>query len=133
MINKERGQYTNFINCTMRLTLSFKYIIATTIIILVIMGITMSVISMNHEKLLVRQTEMQAKALFQQIVVTRRWVAEHGGIFIEELPWLSDNAFIWEGVVIMTTPSQQNGSYRPGKPLFDRRSPYGLRGANVES
>jgi hypothetical protein len=58
------------------------------------MGITMSVISMNHEKLLVRQTEMQAKALFQQIVVTRRWVAEHGGIFIEELPWLSDNAFV---------------------------------------
>jgi len=26
----------------------------------------------------------------------------------------------------MATPSQQNSSYRPGKPRFDRRLPYGL-------
>ena len=29
------------------------------------------------------------------------------------------------------TPSQRNGSYRPGKPLFDRRSNYALRVAFV--
>jgi len=40
---------------------------------------------------------------------------------------------IWEEVVKVTTPSQQNGSYRPGKPLFDRRPTYGLRVASVES
>ena len=32
----------------------------------------------------------------------------------------------------MATPSQRNGSYRPGKPLFDRRSPYGWRGASIK-
>ena len=29
------------------------------------------------------------------------------------------------------TPSQRNGSYRPGKPLFDQRSNYALRVAFV--
>ena len=26
---------------------------------------------------------------------------------------------IWEEVAVLATPSQQSGSYRPGKPLFD--------------
>jgi hypothetical protein len=28
---------------------------------------------------------------------------------------------IWSEMIKMATPSQQNGSYRPGKPLFDQR------------
>jgi len=34
---------------------------------------------------------------------------------------------IWEEVAVETTPSQQNGSYRPGKPLFDQRPNLRLR------
>jgi hypothetical protein len=32
------------------------------------------------------QIEMQAKVLYKQVVITRRWVAEHGGVFIESCP-----------------------------------------------
>ena len=49
------------------------------------MGITLIVISKRHERLVLTQIEMQAKALFQQLVITRRWIADHGGVFVERL------------------------------------------------
>ena len=73
----------------MRINLSLKYIISTIIILVVVMGITLIVISKRQEGLILAQTEMQAKALFQQVVITRRWIADHGGVFVEKLPGLN--------------------------------------------
>jgi len=78
----------------MRINLSLKYIISTIIILAVVMGITLSIISKRHETLVVAQTEMQAKALFQQVVITRKWIADHGGVFVEKLPWVKPNPYL---------------------------------------
>ena len=78
----------------MRINLSLKYIISTIIILATVMGITLVVISKRHERLVLTQTEMQAKALFQQIVITRRWIADHGGVFVEKLPWVKPNPYL---------------------------------------
>lgn len=37
---------------------------------------------------------MQARSLFKQIVITRKWIADHGGIFVEQLPWVSANPYL---------------------------------------
>ncbi|MDI6743750.1 MAG: DUF3365 domain-containing protein [Thermodesulfovibrionales bacterium] len=78
----------------MRINLSLKYIISTIIILAAVMGITLIVISKRHERLVLTQIEMQAKALFQQLVITRRWIADHGGVFVERLPWIKPNPYL---------------------------------------
>lgn len=78
----------------MRLNLSLKYILSTTIVLLIVMGATLAVIAKRHEQLIMEQTRIQAKALFQQIVITRRWVSDHGGVFVEKLPWVSPNPYL---------------------------------------
>lgn len=84
----------------MRLTLSVKYILFTSLIVLVVMGTIMTVIAVRNEKLILAQAEMQAKALFQQIVITRRWVADHSGVFVEALPWVDENPFLKDPSVV---------------------------------
>jgi len=83
----------------MRINLSFKYIISTIIILVIAMGITLTVISKRQEQLVIAQTEMQAKALFQQIVITRRWIADHGGVFVEKLPWVKQNPYLPDSLI----------------------------------
>ncbi len=78
----------------MRLTLSLKYVVCTTLILLIVMGITLSVIAKRHEQLVFAQIEMQARTLFQQVVITRRWIADHGGVYVEQLPWVRPNPYL---------------------------------------
>lgn len=58
------------------------------------MGIMLGIIYKRHEKLVIEQTKIQAKALFQQIVITRKWIADHGGVFVEKLPWVKPNPYL---------------------------------------
>jgi signal transduction histidine kinase len=83
----------------MRINLSQKYILFTTVILLVVMGITLGVIAKRHEQLVMAQTEMQAKALFRQIVITRRWIADHGGVYVEKLPWVKPNPYLQNATI----------------------------------
>jgi signal transduction histidine kinase len=77
-----------------RLNLSLKYIVSITVILLVVLGLIFGVITRHHKQLVMAQTEMQAKALFQQVVITRRWVADHGGVYVEKLPWVTPNPYL---------------------------------------
>lgn len=36
----------------------------------------------------------QSRALFKQIVITRKWIADHGGVFVEKLPWVNPNPYM---------------------------------------
>ena len=78
----------------MRLNLSLKFVLSTTIILLFVLGITLGVVSKRHEQLIMAQVELQAKALFQQVVITRRWIADHGGVYVEKLPWVIPNPYL---------------------------------------
>jgi signal transduction histidine kinase len=78
----------------MRLNLSLKYIVSISLVLLLVIGVTFRMILKKHEQMVTNQLDMQAKALFKQVVITRRWVAEHGGIFIEKLPWVEPNPYL---------------------------------------
>lgn len=78
----------------MRLNLGPKYMLLTALVLLTVMGITLGIISVRHEELVMEQTKIQAKALFHQIVITRRWIADHGGVFVEKLPWVRENPYL---------------------------------------
>lgn len=84
----------------MRLNLSLKYTAFTAIAVFLVTGVALLIVSRRHERLITTQIEMQAKALFQQIVITRRWVSDHGGVFVEKLPWVRPNPYLYDSIVI---------------------------------
>ena len=42
------------------------------------------------------QLDQQAKSLIQQIIITRLWIADHGGLFIKQQPGVEANPFLPE-------------------------------------
>ena len=66
----------------LKISLSHKFVIGVAVTLIIAMGVSLYLISIKHEKLIYEQLDIQAKALFQQIVLTRRWVADHGGVFV---------------------------------------------------
>jgi signal transduction histidine kinase len=44
------------------------------------------VLAHQQERLIMAQIEREARVLFRQVVITRAWIADHGGVFIEKLP-----------------------------------------------
>ncbi|HTG01211.1 MAG TPA: ATP-binding protein [Nitrospirota bacterium] len=78
----------------MRINLSLKLAVTITVVLLPAMGLMSWSLLKKHEQMATAQVEQQAKALFKQVVLTRRWVAEHGGVFIEKLPWVEANPYL---------------------------------------
>ncbi len=70
----------------MKFSLSFKFIIGCSLTLLATLGATFYVFNERQEQLIIRQAENEARAVFRQIVLMRRWIADHGGVFVERLP-----------------------------------------------
>ncbi|KIH78097.1 HAMP domain-containing protein [Geoalkalibacter ferrihydriticus] len=78
----------------MKLSLSVKLVAGCSLILLVALSLTFYVINERQERLIIRQAENEARAVFQQIVIMRRWIADHGGVFVERLPWAQTNPYL---------------------------------------
>jgi len=77
-----------------RLSITAKLLVVTGMVILMTMGILFYLLIQKQERLLIDQVRNQARSLFRQIVITRRWIADHGGIFVERLPWVKPNPYL---------------------------------------
>ncbi len=78
----------------LRISLSLKFVIGVVVVLMITMGISIYYIDRNHEKLVIEQVGLQAKALFRQVVLTRKWIADHGGVFVEKLPWKEPSVYL---------------------------------------
>ncbi|WP_224746828.1 sensor histidine kinase [Pelovirga terrestris] len=72
------------------MSLSYKLVIGCSLILLVSLSSTFYIINERQQQLIIRQAENEARAIFQQIVIMRRWIADHGGVFVEQLPWAQE-------------------------------------------
>ncbi len=75
----------------MRLSLSYKLVIGCSLILLISLSVTFYIINERQQQLIIRQAENEARAVFQQIVIMRRWISDHGGVFVEQLPWAHES------------------------------------------
>jgi len=71
---------------TLKSSLSFKFIVGCSLTLLTTLGATFYIFNERQEQLILRQAENEARAVFRQIVLMRRWIADHGGVFVEKLP-----------------------------------------------
>jgi len=84
----------------LKISLSLKFVIGTAIILTVAMGIAIHFISQKHRSLIIEQLDVQARTLFSQIVLTRKWISDHGGIFVEKFPWKNPSPYLKEPEII---------------------------------
>ncbi|TNF56148.1 DUF3365 domain-containing protein, partial [bacterium] len=70
------------------------------VVLSLVMGVSFYFISKSHENLIIEQVDSQARSLFRQIVLTRKWVANHGGVFVEKVPWKDPNPYLIESEIV---------------------------------
>jgi diguanylate cyclase (GGDEF)-like protein len=68
-------------------------IAAMSVVALVVAG-TFIGFHLRTEKLTIGLVHQQAEALFRQVVLTRRWVTRHGGVFVRVQPGVNPNPYL---------------------------------------
>ncbi len=84
-------------------SLKGRVILSIILVLVISLGVLFYFIEIQQERLLLKQVESQARVLFKQILLTRRWIADHGGIFVEKLPWVKENPYLEDSVIIDIT------------------------------
>ena len=74
-----------------RINLTLKFLIWTGAVLATTLGILFSVLVQLQEELIRKQVANEATVIFKQIVLTRQWIADHGGVFVEKLPWVKSD------------------------------------------
>jgi signal transduction histidine kinase len=82
-----------------RLPLLAKFIIGVSAILIVALGISFAVLAYRQETLIMGQVEREARVLFKQVVITRKWIADHGGVYIEKMPWMKPSPYLRDAEV----------------------------------
>ncbi|MCK4501487.1 MAG: hypothetical protein KAU22_00530, partial [Desulfuromonadales bacterium] len=77
--------------------LKTKLILLISLVICISYGITFYRTSSFQEDLVVKQATSQAKMLFNQIRITRQWVADHNGLFLVKTSGVETNPFLEPG------------------------------------
>lgn len=77
-----------------KFSLSTKFIIGCGLTLTIALALSFYLLGKQQEKLIMGQVENKARAIFKQIIITRKWIADHGGIFVEKLPWVKPSQYM---------------------------------------
>ena len=77
-----------------RIPVSLKFIIGSSLTLLIALIPSFSAIAVHQDRLIMAQVEKEARAIFKQIVITRRWIADHEVFFVESLPWVKPSPYL---------------------------------------
>lgn len=78
----------------MKFNLSTKFLLTIGFLLAICLGTSFYIVAKHQEKIILEQSENEARAIFRQILLTRKWVADHGGIFVEKKPWIKPNTYL---------------------------------------
>ncbi|MEN8143066.1 MAG: DUF3365 domain-containing protein [Thermodesulfobacteriota bacterium] len=71
-----------------------KLSVLVSIIVISSFGVTFYRTSYFQNELIIKQTERQARMLARQVLLTRKWVADHDGLFFIKKPGVESNPFL---------------------------------------
>lgn len=77
-----------------KMNLSLKLILGCSITLVIVLGLSFFILAKKQERIIMEQVEKEARAIFRQIVIARKWVADHGGVFIEKRPGINPNPYL---------------------------------------
>jgi signal transduction histidine kinase len=76
------------------MSLFTKFIAGVSFILVIALGISFTVLAYRQEAMIMGQVEREARVLFRQVVITRKWIADHGGVYIEKMPWMKPSPYL---------------------------------------
>ncbi len=79
---------------TLNLRITKKFILYLNLLLLLLLLLPCLLLFKHLENILFEQIKKQALTVYQQILLTRKWIADHGGIYVEKLPWISENPYL---------------------------------------
>lgn len=71
-----------------------KFILVATVVITIFIGLIFLGFNMRAEELTISVIHQQAKSLFNQMVLVRRWVTMHGGVYVKVRPGVDPNPYL---------------------------------------
>lgn len=77
-----------------------KFIMLIGLVVVVSYGITFYRTSSFQQQLVISQTVQQARMLHKQILLTRKWVADHNGIFLMKGPGIESSPFLFDAEIL---------------------------------
>ncbi|NPA25563.1 MAG: DUF3365 domain-containing protein [Deltaproteobacteria bacterium] len=85
-----------------RLGLGGKYLLFVVGLVLIVVSISFTKLFEIEKNFILTQLEGQARFLCRQILLTRSWVADQGGVYVEARPGKKANPYLTHGVVETT-------------------------------
>jgi len=82
------------LNHLSRISLRTKFIIFIGAIISVSFLYMLHRTSIFENEMIIRNAKQQARMLYKQILLTRQWVADHNGLFVQKVPGVEANPFL---------------------------------------
>ncbi|MFN3504805.1 MAG: ATP-binding protein [Caldimicrobium sp.] len=79
---------------TFHLRITRKFLLYLNLILLFLLLLPILLLFKYLEHIFLLQAKKQALTVYQQIVITRKWIADHGGIYVEKLPWIEENPYL---------------------------------------
>ena len=76
-----------------------KFIILIGLVVVISYGITFYRTSFFQQQLVIKQAVRQARMLHKQIILTRKWVADHNGIFLMKGPGVESSPFLFDAEI----------------------------------
>jgi signal transduction histidine kinase len=91
-----RKKGSDSIKVFFRANLNTKFLITIGLVITITLCTAFHLLSKRYEKQILSQVEKQARTLFQQIVITRKWVSSHGSgvVYVEKLSGIKSNPYL---------------------------------------
>lgn len=71
-----------------------KFILVAMVVITIFISLIFFAFNMRAEELTVSVIHQQAKSLFSQMILTRRWVTMHGGVYVKVRPGVDPNPYL---------------------------------------
>ncbi|MCG8336931.1 MAG: DUF3365 domain-containing protein [Proteobacteria bacterium] len=96
----------------MRLRTKFLTSIGTVLILS--FGFTFYRMSKFQDELVISQARQQAQILAQQVILTRKWVADHHGVYLEKKPGIEGSPFL-ESPVVFDQNKKEYVKYNPAR------------------
>lgn len=78
------------------MSLTLKFILFLSTVVGLVLSTSFYIVNKYQERLIFNQIENEAKTIVKQIVITRQWIAQHGGVFVEKQPFIKPNPYLLE-------------------------------------
>ncbi len=91
-----------------------KFLVTISFVLVVSFGATYYQMSTYQDQLIASQARQQARILAQQVILTRKWVSDHKGVYLIEQPGVKMNPYL-DNPVIVGKDDKRYVLYNPAK------------------